>query len=152
MSRTMLMATWRLRTPLLFRKPAGTAVLLVPSCSIRSYFVSSFSNHVLHLRRYGLLASVLASRRVDFDKFLIYYNEQENDQGLSCWQQASCTFCVQLYCAALQTPGCLQTACGWSICLDHCPTLPLATSGIAQQEDFHQSRLNEQRVWFSHRW
>ncbi|KAL0041273.1 hypothetical protein WJX77_010658 [Trebouxia sp. C0004] len=36
---------------------------------------------------YGLLASVLANRRIDFDKFLIYYNEQENDQGLSCWQQ-----------------------------------------------------------------
>ena len=86
------MATWRLRTPQLFRKPAGTAVMLVSSCLISSSFVSSLSRHVFILRRYGLLASVLANRRNDFDKFLIYYNEQENDQGLSCWQQASCTF------------------------------------------------------------
>jgi len=46
---------------------------------------------VARICRYGLLASVLADRRRDFDQFLIYYNEQENDQGLACWQQASCS-------------------------------------------------------------
>lgn len=39
--------------------------------------------------RYGLLASVLADRKGDFDRFLSYYNEQENEQGLACWQQVS---------------------------------------------------------------
>ena len=39
--------------------------------------------------RYGLLASVLADRKSDFGRFLAYYNEQENEQGLACWQQVA---------------------------------------------------------------
>lgn len=38
--------------------------------------------------RYGLLASVLADRRDDFDQFLAFYNRHENKQGLMSWQQA----------------------------------------------------------------
>ena len=37
--------------------------------------------------RYGLLASVLADHRDDFDLFLSFYNHYENTQGLMCWQQ-----------------------------------------------------------------
>ncbi|KAL3134950.1 hypothetical protein ABBQ32_007910 [Trebouxia sp. C0010 RCD-2024] len=36
---------------------------------------------------YGLLASVLADRKSDFRRFLTYYNDQENEHGLACWQQ-----------------------------------------------------------------
>ena len=39
------------------------------------------------LSRYGLLASVLADARSDFDQFLTFYNHFENEQGLMCWQQ-----------------------------------------------------------------
>ena len=30
---------------------------------------------------------MLADRQSDFGRFLNYYNEQENEQGLACWQQ-----------------------------------------------------------------
>ncbi|KAL3157183.1 hypothetical protein ABBQ38_001422 [Trebouxia sp. C0009 RCD-2024] len=36
---------------------------------------------------YGLLASVLADHKDDFDQFLSFYHHYENSQGLMCWQQ-----------------------------------------------------------------
>lgn len=43
--------------------------------------------YLQRVRRYGLLASVLAGHRDDFDHFLSFYNHYENNQGLMCWQQ-----------------------------------------------------------------
>lgn len=88
MLRTMERVILSLKMPSRFQKPAGTLSYKL----LNDQYVSVVfrKQQDAYTSRYGLLASVLADRKDDFDRFLKYYNEQENEQGLACWQQASC--------------------------------------------------------------